>query len=138
MCDRFLERGTFWPSFICEHPQEGPSWIGLRQRAWLYGILFLKWYGWHEEEWRCWWLYVGLTYKSVVTFLPIKESATSKKLIDVWDHSAVNFIVGYFSFYFSVNSLNSFSLCSQYKKYVIYVPPPKVMASVLFHLKLLF
>ena len=71
----------------------GSEQILFRRRAWLYGIPFLQWYGWHEEEWRYWWLSVALTYKSVVIFPSVNETETSKKLIDVWDHSAVNFIV---------------------------------------------
>ena len=42
--------------------------------------------------------------KSVVTFPPVDKTVTSKKLIDVWDHSAVNFMVKYFSFKFPINS----------------------------------
>ena len=54
---------------------------------------FLQWHGWNEEEWRHWWLSVALTYKSGVIFPSVNETETSEKLIDVWDHSAVNFIV---------------------------------------------
>ena len=34
-------------------------------KAWLYGIPFLQWKGWHELDCKYWWLSVGLTYKSV-------------------------------------------------------------------------
>ena len=56
------------------------------------------------------------TYKSVVTFPRIGEIVTSKKLINVWDHSAVNFVVGCFSFRYFINSLSFSSPCSQRKK----------------------
>ena len=44
-------------------------------------------------------------------------------MIDVWDHSAVNFIVGCFLFKCSINSLSFSSPCSQRKK----------MSSIYFH-----
>ena len=40
----------------------------------------------------------------------------SKKLIDVWGHSAVNFIAGCFPFKWSINSLSFSCPCSQRKK----------------------
>ena len=90
--------------------------IIFRRRAFLYGILFLQWYGWHEEEWIYWWLSVGLTCKSVVTFPPIRETATSKKSINLGDHSALNFIAGCFSFKCSINFVSLCSACFQSKK----------------------
>ena len=61
-------------------------------------------------------LSVVFTYKYVVTFPSISENVTSKKLINVWDHSVMNFMVGCFSFKCSIKSLSFSSSCSQRKK----------------------
>ena len=68
----------------------GSEQILFSRRTCLYAILFLQWCEWHEEDWRYWWLPLGLTYKSVVTFPPRTETLTSKKLVEVWDHSAAS------------------------------------------------
>ena len=65
---------------------------------------------------RYWWLSLDLTYKSAVIFSPIREIVTSKKLTDVWDHFAVNFIIKCFSFKCSKRSLSFPSPCFQRKK----------------------
>ena len=62
-------------------------------KTWLYGIPFLQWKGWHELDCKYWWLSVNLTYKSVSITSSIRDTVTSKKLIEVFDHSAVNFMV---------------------------------------------
>ena len=49
----------------------------------------------------------------MVIFPRISETVTSKKLIDAWDHSAVNIIVWCFSFKFSINFLSFSSPCFQ-------------------------
>ena len=82
----------------------------------MYGIHFLQWHGWQEEEWRYWWLSLGFTYESVVTFPPLFETVISKKFVNIWDHSALNFIVACFSFNCSINSLSFSSPCSQRRK----------------------
>ena len=113
----------------------GSGKILLRRRTCLCAISFLKWCGLHEVDWRYWWRPVGLTYKSVVTFPPIIETLTSKKLIEVWDHSGVNF----FSWMFVIVKFPLVSL--------LIVPKEKRchlctyiagMVSFLFHLKFIF
>ena len=82
----------------------------------MYGIHFLQWHGWQEEEWRYWWLSLGFTYESVVIFPPLFETVISKKFANVWDHPALNFMVACFSFNCSINSLSFSSPCSQRRK----------------------
>ena len=99
----------------------GSEQILFSRRTCLYGILFLQWCGWHEEDWRYWWLPLGLTYKSVVTFPPRTETLTSKKLVEAWDHSDVT----------------SYR-CSQRKKDVIYESPSQVWLHFYFTKNFLF
>ena len=54
---------------------------------------------------------VALTYKSVSITLSIRNTVTSKKLIEVFDHSAVSLMVGCTLLILSVNEFNLFSPC---------------------------
>ena len=58
---------------------------------------------------------VGLTNKSVSITPSIRDTVTSKKLIEVFDHSAVNFMVGCALLILSINDFNLFSPCSHKK-----------------------
>ena len=63
------------------------------------------------------WLNVRLTYKSVFITPSIRVTVTSKKLIKVFHHSAVNFLVGWPLLILSINYLQNylFSPCSHEK-----------------------
>ena len=58
---------------------------------------------------------VTLTYKSVSITLSIRNTVTSKKLIEVFDHSAVSLMVGCTLLILSVNDFNLFSPCFHMK-----------------------
>ena len=71
----------------------------------------------------------SLTYKSVSITPSIRDTVTSKKLIEVFDHSAVNFMVGCTLLILSINDFNAFLPSSHQKnmspmylhhKYVLY------------------
>ena len=63
-------------------------------KAWLYSIHFLQWKGCRELDCKYWWLSVGLTYQSVSITPSTRDTVTSKKTIEVFDHSAVNLMIG--------------------------------------------
>ena len=63
-------------------------------KAWLFGIPFLKWKGWHKLDCKYWWLFAGLTYQSVSITDSARDTVTSKKLMEVFDDSTVNLMVG--------------------------------------------
>ena len=58
---------------------------------------------------KYWWLSVGLTYKSVSVNSSIRDTVTSKKLIEVCDHLAVNFMEGCTLLILSIKNFNLFS-----------------------------
>ena len=78
-----------------------------------------------------------MTYKSVTIWPVIRETGTSKKLIDFCDHSAVDFSVGRISLRFITNFFKHFSVILPYIKYYLagasYVPT----AALLFCLKII-
>ena len=63
-------------------------------KAWLYSIPFLQWKGCRELDCKYWWLSVGLTYQSVSITPSTRDTVTSKKTVEVFDHSAVNLMIG--------------------------------------------
>ena len=67
--------------------------ILLKRRAWLYGMDFLEWYMWQDESSKCWWISVGLIYKSARSLFLERVTSTSKKLTLSKEYSAVSFIV---------------------------------------------
>ena len=97
-----------WKELVSEQ-----MWLNLK--AWPYGIPFLQWKGWHELDCKYWWLSVGLTYKSVYIPPSTRDTVTSKKLIEVFDHSAVSLMVGCTSLILARNNFNLFSPCSHKK-----------------------
>ena len=66
----------------------------LKRRARLYGINFLHYYTWEDENPKYWWVFVGLMYKSARSLFPQRIAFTSKMLTLSRGYSAVNFIVG--------------------------------------------
>ena len=87
----------------------------LNLKTCLYGIPFLQWKGWHELDCKYWRLSVSLTYKSVAITPSIRDTLTSKKLIEVFDFSAVNLMLGCTLLILSINDFNLFSPCSHKK-----------------------
>ena len=58
---------------------------------------------------------VGLTDKSVSITPSMRDTVTSKKLIEVFNHSVLNFMVGCTLLILSINDFNLFSPCSHKK-----------------------
>ena len=87
----------------------------LNLKACLYGIPFLQWKGWHELGCKYWRLSVSLTYKSVSITPSTRDTVTSKNLIEVFDFSAVNLMLGCTLLILSINDFNLFSPCSHKK-----------------------
>ena len=56
-------------------------------------VPFLQQQGSQIDNKRYWWLSLGLTYRSVFIIPSVIDAVTSKTFIDVFDQSAVNFIV---------------------------------------------
>ena len=61
------------------------------------------------------WLSVDLTRKSVSIISSIRDTVLSKKFIEFFDYSVVNFMVGCMLIVFSINDFNLFSPCSHNK-----------------------
>ena len=87
----------------------------LNLKACLYVIPFLQWKGWHELDCKYWRLSVSLTNKSVSITPSTRDTVTSKKLIEVFDFSAVNLMLGCTLLILSINDFNLFSPCSHKK-----------------------
>ena len=81
-------------------------------KAWLYGIPSLQWKRWHELYCKYWWLPVGLTFKSASSTPSIRDTVTSNKLIEHFDHSAVNLMVACTLLILLINDFNLFLPCS--------------------------
>ena len=71
-------------------------WLNpLQPSAWLYGIDFLEWYTWQDENSKYCWVCVGLIHKSVRSLFQLRITSTSKKWTLSKEYSTVNFIVGW-------------------------------------------
>ena len=79
----------------------------------------------------------GFIYKSVVIFPPISEIVTSRELVDVLRQFCREFYGQMFLIEMLYKLPKFLFSMFQKKKDVIYVRPPQVWLSVLFHLKIL-
>ena len=110
-----LSRRNLSKSLQCLPKELVSEQMRFNLKAWLNGIPFLRRKEWHEVDCKYCWLSVGLTYKSVSITPSVRDAVTSKKLIKVFDHSAVNFMVGCTSLILLVNDFSLFSPCSHKK-----------------------
>ena len=76
---------------------------------------FLQWKGSHELDCKYWLLYVGLKNNSVSIIPSVRDTVSSKILIEAFDHFALTFMVGCTLLIFAVNDFDLFSTCSHNK-----------------------
>ena len=117
-----LSRRNLSRSLQCLSKELVPEQMQFNFKAWLYGIPFLQWKGCHKLDCKYWFLSAGLTYKSVSINSSVRDTVTSKKLIEISDHSAVNFMVRCTLLILTINDFNLLF----HEKYVINLPPPEI------------
>ena len=76
----------------------------------------LQWRGWQLDEWRYWWVSVGLVYKVVVIRLDFLCTVTSRKWVFCWEKSEVNLMVLWKELMWSMNVWRLSSSLVQMKK----------------------